>query len=190
MFVLQGEQADLREAALFADFEKGVGDAVLDEVGDHAGCPHGEERALEGVSGLQLGLLAADHAVRIVAEVFHGTNPSGVPTQRHAVADLQLAALYAFAEHHIRGLVAVAVIKALEIVEVAVPDRPGEDVEGVVARLHGEVAVPPEPFQRVDAEVLAGMLENEGLKEREVGGAAHRFVHRLADSFFQQINVI
>ena len=79
----------------------------------------------------------------------------------------------------------MVVVELFEIIEIAVPDRAGEDVEGVVARLHREVAVPPEPLQRVDTEVLAGVFENEGLKEREVGGATHRFVHRLADSFFQ-----
>ena len=185
MFVLQGEQTDLGKAALFADFVKMVGDTVLNEVGDHTRCSHSEERALESVAGLEFGLFAAGHTVDAVAEIFHGADSSGVPAQRHAVADLQLAALHAFAEHHIRRLVAVVVIKPFEVIEIAVPDRAGEDVEGVVARLHREVAVPPEPFQRVESEVLAGVLEDVCLQEREVGGATHRLAHRLADSFFQ-----
>ncbi len=179
------EQLYLGESALFSDFVKRMGNSVLYKVGDHAGHTHGEERALEGVTGFQFGLFAAGHAVGVVAKVFHTTNPPGVPAQRHAVADLQVVALHAFAEHHIRRLIAMVIVKPLEIVEIAVSNRAREDVEGVVARLHREVAVTPKPFQCVETEVLAGVLENEGLQEREVGGAAHRLAHRLADPVFQ-----
>ena len=180
---------DLCDAGVAADFVEGGEGVVLDEVGEDQRCSHGEEGGLEGVAGFQLGTFAAEHAVGIAAEVFHGAAATRIPAERHPVAGAQLAAAHHLAEHLVRGVRPLVAIKAFHVLEVAVSYGLGEDIQREDARSHGRVAVVPDPFQRVESDILTSAIEDVSLQEHKVGGAVHLPVHRLAQELFQVFDV-
>lgn len=180
---------DLCHAAFAADFVEGGEGVVLDEVGEDEGGAGGEEGGLEGVAGFQLGAFAAEHAVSVAAEVFHGAAAAGVPAERHAVAGTQILTAHHLAEHLVGGFVSFVAVKLFQIIEIAVADGSRQDIQREAAGRHGRVAIVPDPFQCVETDVLAGALEDVGLQEHEIGGAVHLPVQGLAKKGFQVFNV-
>ena len=179
----------LCHAGFAADFVEGGEGVVLDEVGEDKGRAGGEEGGLEGVAGFQLGAFAAEHAVSVAAEVFHGAAAPGVPAERHAVAGAQILTAHHLAEHLVGGFVTLVAIEVLEILEVAVAEGFGQNIQREDTRSHGRVAIVPDPFQCVDADILVGALEDVGLQEHEVRGAVHLPVQGLAKKGFQVFDV-
>ena len=180
---------DLCDTGVAADFVEGGEGIVLYEVGENQRCANGEEGCLEGVAWFQFGAFAAEHAVGVAAEVFHGATAAWIPAERHPVAGMQLTAAHHLAEHLVGGVRPLIAVEAFHVLEVAVADGLGKDIQREDARGHGRVAVVPDPFQRVEADILTGALEDVRLQEHEVGGAVHLSVHRLAQELFQVFDV-
>lgn len=179
----------LCHAGFAADFVEGGERVVLHEVGEDQRGAGGEEGGLEGVAGFQFGAFAADHAVGVAAEVFHGAAAAGVPTEGHAVAGAQVTAAHHLAEHLVGGVCPLIAVEAFHVLEVAVAYGLGQDIQREDARGHGRVAVVPDPFQRVESDILVCALEDIGLQEHEVGGTVHLPVQRLAQEGFQVFDV-
>ena len=176
-------------AGFAADFVEGGEGVVLDEVGEDEGGAGGEEGGLEGVAGFQLGAFAADHAVGVAAEVLHGAAAAGIPTERHAVARAQILTAHHLAEHLVGGFVTLVAVEVLEILEVAVAEGFGQNIQREDTWGYGCVSIVPDPFQRVEADVLVGALEDVRLQEHEIGGSVHLPVQGLAKKCFQVFDV-
>ena len=134
-------------------------------------------------------MFATEHAVSVAAEVLHGAAAAGIPTKGYAVARAQITAAHHLAKHLVGRICSLVTVEVLEILKVPVADGLGEDVQRKDARDHGRVAVVPDAFQRVEADVFAGALEDVCLQEYEVGGAVHLPFHSLAQEFFQVFDV-
>lgn len=188
--LFRGFHGDLCHAGFAADFVEGGEGVVLDEVGEDEGRAGGEEGGLEGVAGFQFGAFAADYAVGVAAEVFHGAAAAGVPAERHAVAGAQILTAHHLAEHLVGGIRPFVAVEAFHVLEVAVAEGFGQNIQREDTRSHRRVAIVPDPFQCVDADILVGALEDVGLQEHEVGGAVHLPFQGLAKKVFQVFDVV
>lgn len=187
--LFRGFHGDLCHAGFAADFVEGGEGVVLDEVGEDEGGAGGEEGGLEGVAGFQFGAFAADYAVGVAAEVFHGAAAAGVPAERHAVARAQILTAHHLAEHLVGRVCTFIAVEAFHVLEIAVAEGFGQNIQREDTWGYGRVSIVPDSFQRVEADVLAGALEDVGLQKHEVGGAVHLPVQGLAKKGFQVFDV-
>ena len=161
-----------RESALVAHHEEGRRVGAAHEVVQVERFSDDEAGAVEGVAGLELGVLASQHLESFIAEMFELHPAVGRPGNVHAVAHIQTGRVEGATEDHVRGFTCSIVILA-EVVPVVEAHAAGQDGERGVAGGVVAVDVAPDALEGGHAErLLAAFLDHAG-EELEVGRGLH-----------------
>ena len=180
----------LREAAFVAHHKKGRRVVAAHEVVEVQRLPDDEAGAVEGVAGLELGVLALHHLKAAVAKMPEQHAAVGRPRNAHETIHRDLARIERTPQHHIGGLARLVVVgeEVVPVLETHTSGKDGErgETSGVVT-LH----VTPDALQSGHAKGLLATFLNHTREELEIRRGLHLagdgLLHHLAKSQYVSI---